>query len=64
MHIPNHLLRAATSDAGFAIDRHLLPVMEDLFVRNLRHIRLHRSKRSLEANQALGSMAFAVGQQQ
>lgn len=62
MNIPNHRLRGATSDAGFAIDSHLLPLMEDLFGRNLRHIRLHRSKQCLEANQALGSVAFVVGQ--
>lgn len=61
MHIPNHGLVGATSGAGCAIDSHLLPMMEDLFGRSFRRVRLHRSQQSLEANRALGSMAFAVG---
>lgn len=61
MHIPNHGLDGATWGAGFAIDSHLLPMLEDLFGRHFRRVRLHRSERSLAANRSLRSMAFTVG---
>jgi Domain of unknown function (DUF4157) len=59
MYIPG-LIRAATSEAGSAIEQPFRSMLEHGFGKNLSEVRLHRSKASLQAARALGTLAFVM----
>src|SRR5882757_3343516 len=61
-HMPiKQLIAAAIADRGTSIDAHQRSLMEDCFETSFRDVRLHFSSASQAANNALGSLAFTVG---
>jgi hypothetical protein len=56
----HHFITASITSAAHPIDAHLRELLEDGYGANLRDVRLHFSPASVAANQALGSIAFAV----
>src|ERR1700678_2069073 len=56
----NQLISAAAAEPGAAIDALHRSLMEDCFQSSFRDVRLHFSPASQAANDALGSLAFAI----